>query len=137
MKDRPKAMHQGMTFQAFFSVFHITFAFFDCLPCQAWLITCMFDCHTLLPKVHPLPRMTLPLFNSHTLIFVPFLRLTTDSWACLDIRCMQLTARGKKVICLLHSDNSDLLHTFDVRSLQSIMTLSGKLLLHCTILPTF
>lgn len=93
-KARPKAMHQGMIFQTFSLSF--TFWFL-------WMFTLSSLVDHLCARLPyaftesaPLPRMTLPLFNSHTLIFVPFLRHTSDSWACLAIRHKMYVADHKK-----------------------------------------
>lgn len=91
-------------FSSISSGFYITFAVFDCLSCQAWLITCMFDCHTLLLKVHPChewpchcliatPWFSYRFFDSH-LTVGPVWTLHVWSWL-----------QGERGIYLL--DNSD------------------------------
>lgn len=136
MKDRHKAMHQGMILILFPPIFYLVHGFFDCLPCQAWLITCVYDCYTVLMKVHHCHE-----WPCHCLIATPWFSyrflhsvLMFGPVRSLAVRCMCLTAG--KVICLLYNIAHDMSHVFDVRSLQSIMTLSDKLVLHCTILPS-
>lgn len=49
MKDRLRAMHQGMILILFSPFSHICL---DCLPCQAWLITCVYMCDVVFVEVH-------------------------------------------------------------------------------------
>lgn len=76
MKDRLKAMHQGMSL-ILFTFFRFCF---DCLRCQAWLITCV-RYATWFWRRALVSWMTLLLFNSHTLIFFSPLTISyTQYW---------------------------------------------------------
>lgn len=94
MKTKSKKQDDEGSTQSNASRYDFSTVFPTFLPyfCFLWLFTlsslvdhlCVRLPHAFAESA-PLPRMTLPLFNSHTLIFVPFLRLTSDSWACLII----------------------------------------------------
>lgn len=117
-------------------IFYLVHGFLDCLPCQAWLITCVYNCYTVLMKVHHCHE-----WPCHCLIATPWFSYRFSHSVLMfgpvrssAVRCMCLTAG--KVICLLYNFSHDMSHVFDARSLQSNMTLSDKLVLHCTILPS-
>lgn len=118
MKDRHKAMLQGMILFLFLLQF-----FFDCLPCQAWLITCVYVCNVVLYNVgycHEWPCYCLiatPWFSYHFLDRM----LRFQAWCLILHRVYVSYTRGKVVSFNIWQSVSQM---FDVPSIQTNMTLS-------------
>lgn len=117
VKDRHKAMHQGMT------VFLFLLFFFDCLPCQAWLITCVYVCNLVLYKVdhcHEWPCYCLiatPWFSYHFLDRM----LRFQAWCLIVHRVYVCYTTGKVMSFNIWQSVSQM---FDVSPIQTNMTLS-------------
>lgn len=119
MKDRHKAMHQGMILFLFFFIIVL----FDCLPCQAWLITCVYVCNVVLYNVDHCREwpcyclIATPWFSDHFLDRM----LRFQAWCLIVHRVYVYYTRRKVMSFNIWQSVSQM---FDVPSIQNNMTLS-------------